>query len=155
MLKAGQKIPALKAIGPDGKSVRLSSFRGNWLALVFYPRDMTPTCTVQVCNLRDEYGKLSHLGITVLGINEDPSESHRKFREKHGLPFPLLTDADHSLMDTFGVWGPKKLYGKSYMGIHRTTVLIDPEGKFRAAIQKVDAKNHAEQIVRAWEESQK
>lgn len=155
MLKVGQKIPALKAIGPDGKSVRLSSFRGNWLALVFYPRDMTPTCTVQVCNLRDEYDKLSLLGIAVLGINEDPLESHRKFTEKHALPFPLLTDADHSLMDAFGVWGPKKLYGKSYMGIHRTTVLIDPEGKFRAAIQKVDAKNHAEQIVRAWEESQK
>ncbi len=155
MLKAGQKIPALKAIGPDGKSVRLSSFRGNWLALVFYPRDMTPTCTVQVCNLRDEYGKLAHLGIIVIGVNEDSLESHRKFSEKHALPFPLLTDADHSLMDTFGVWGPKKLYGKSYMGIHRTTVLIDPQGKFRAAIQKVDAKNHAEQIVRAWEESQK
>src|SRR5689334_24164794 len=121
-LKEGDKAPAFTGKDQDGNKVSLSDFKGKKLVLFFYPEDDTPTCTIQACNLRDNFGLLNKNGFTVIGISPDEEKSHLKFREKFSLPFTLLSDPDHKIIDKYGVWGEKNLYGRNYMGLHRTTL---------------------------------
>jgi peroxiredoxin Q/BCP len=146
-LKEGQKAPAFTGIDQDGKKVSLADLKGQKLALYFYPEDDTPTCTVQACNLRDNYALMKKHGFTVIGVSPDAEEKHRKFREKFSLPFTLLADPDHKIIDKYGVWGEKNLYGRNYMGLHRTTFVIDGKGIIRKIFLRPKNKAHAEEIV--------
>jgi peroxiredoxin Q/BCP len=150
MLKEGDKAPAFKGIDQDGKKVSLKDFKGKKLVLYFYPQDMTETCTIQACNIRDNFGLLKKKGIAIIGISPDPVASHKKFETKYQLPFPLIADTDHSIIDVFGVWGEKQLFGRDYMGLLRTTFLIDEKGMIRKVINKPKSKQHAQEILEAW-----
>jgi peroxiredoxin Q/BCP len=150
MLQPGTSAPDFTAKDQNGNTVSLSDFRGKKVALYFYPQDNTPTCTEQACNLRDNIGKLRRKGITVLGVSTDSERKHQNFIKKYSLPFPLLADTDHKLVDAFGVWGEKTLFGRKYMGTYRVTFLIDQQGKIAHVIDKVSAKDHAGQILKAW-----
>jgi peroxiredoxin Q/BCP len=150
MLKEGDKAPAFKGIDQDGKKVSLKDFKGKKLVLYFYPQDMTETCTIQACNIRDNFGLLKKKGIAIIGISPDPAASHKKFETKYQLPFPLIADTDHSIIDVFGVWGEKQLFGRDYMGLLRTTFLIDEKGMIRKVINKPKSKQHAQEILEAW-----
>ena len=134
----------------EGKKVTLKEFKGKKVVLFFYPKDMTPTCTVEACNLRDNYSLLQKQGIEVIGISPDDETSHLKFADKHELPFTLLADPSHKTLNDYGVWGEKSMYGKKYMGVLRTTVLINEDGKIHDIIRKVESKNHAAQILKMW-----
>jgi len=123
--------------------------------LYFYPEDDTPTCTVQACNLRDNYSLLRKKGFVILGVSPDDEKSHKKFENKFSLPFTLITDPDHKIIDQYGVWGEKKLYGREYMGLHRTTFLIDEFGIIRKIFLRPRNKNHAEEIIKSWQELKK
>ena len=125
ILQEGTKAPAFKRKDQDGNTISLSDFKGKKLIIYFYPADMTPTCTVQACNLRDNFGLLKNKGFSVIGISPDDEKKHKKFEEKNDLPFPLIADVDHTIIDKFGVWGEKQLYGRKYMGLHRTTFVIN------------------------------
>ncbi len=149
-LKVGDKAPDFALKDQVGVMHTLGDYKGKKLALYFYPRDSTPTCTVQACNLRDNLGALSTKGIIVLGISADDSASHKKFEQKHQLNFPLLADIDKKMVQDYGVWGEKKFMGKVYEGIHRTTFLINEEGLIEHIIEKVKAKEHAQQILATW-----
>ena len=146
-LKEGQKAPAFTGIDQDGKKVSLADLKGQKLALYFYPEDDTPTSTVQACNLRDNYALLKKHGFTIIGVSPDAEEKHRKFREKFSLPFTLLADPDHKIIDKYGVWGEKNLYGRNYMGLHRTTFVIDGKGIIRKIFLRPKNKAHAEEII--------
>lgn len=150
-LKQGDKAPAFKAKDQDGSLHQLKDYKGQKLALYFYPRDNTPTCTVQACNLRDNFEALKKAGITILGVSTDDEKSHKKFETKHQLPFPLLEDSAHKMVNDYGVWGPKKFMGKEFDGTHRTTFLIDENGKIAHVIEKVKSKEHAAQILKTWD----
>jgi peroxiredoxin Q/BCP len=152
MLTEGMKAPAFSGTDQDGNKVSLKDFKGKKLVLYFYPADDTPTCTVQACNLRDNYGLLKKEGFEVLGVSPDEEKSHIKFREKFSLPFPLLADPKLGIIEKFGVWGEKQLYGRKYMGLHRTTFLIDEKGVIRKVFQRPKNKAHAEEIVAAWKQ---
>lgn len=152
ILQEGTKAPAFKGKDQDGKTVSLSEFRGQKIVLYFYPQDDTPTCTVQACNLRDNYALLKKEGFTILGVSPDESAKHKKFESKHNLPFTLLADPDHTIIDKYGVWGEKQLYGRKYMGLLRTTFLIDEKGIIRKIFLRPKSKQHAEEIVNAWKE---
>ena len=147
-LKAGDKAPAFKGKDQNGNTISLTDFKGKKLAVFFYPEDDTPTCTVQACSLRDGFGELSNAGITVIGISPDSSASHKKFEEKFNLPFPLIADEKHAIIDTYGVWGEKNMYGNKFLGLHRTTFLIDEKGKIIKVILKPKNKDHAQEIVK-------
>lgn len=149
-LKAGDKAPAISLKNQEGKKVTLKEFKGKKVVLFFYPKDMTPTCTVEACNLRDNYSLLQKQGIEVIGISPDDETSHLKFADKHELPFTLLADPTHKTLNDYGVWGEKSMYGKKYMGVLRTTVLINEDGKIHEIIRKVESKNHAAQILKIW-----
>jgi len=149
-LKKGSKAPDFTATDQDGRLVSLSDFKGKKLALYFYPKDNTPTCTEQACNLRDNITKLKKKGIAVVGVSTDSERKHQNFRKKYTLPFPLLADTEHKMVDAYGVWGEKMLFGRKYMGIHRVTFLVNEEGKIDHIIDKVDARDHAAQILSAW-----
>jgi peroxiredoxin Q/BCP len=149
-LKAGDKAPAISLKNQEGKKVTLKEFKGKKVVLFFYPKDMTPTCTVEACNLRDNYSLLQKQGIEVIGISPDDETSHLKFADKHELPFTLLADPSHKTLNDYGVWGEKSMYGKKYMGVLRTTVLINEDGKIHEMIRKVESKNHAAQILKMW-----
>ncbi len=151
-LQEGDKAPAFTAKDQNGNKVSLSSLKGKRLVLYFYPEDDTPTCTVQACNLRDNYALLKREGFTVLGISPDEEKKHKKFEGKYDLPFTLLSDPEHKVIDKYGVWGEKQLYGRKYMGLHRTTFLIDEKGVIRKIFIKPKSKIHAEEIVNAWRE---
>lgn len=142
----GKPAPLFSLIATDGSTVNLLDYRGKWVALYFYPKDDTPGCTVEACNLRDNYAVLQNAVVVVFGVSKDNQESHQKFSEKHNLPFPLLVD-DSGVCEAYGAWGEKQMYGKNYMGILRKTFLIDPSGKIAAVIEKVDTERHAEQIL--------
>ncbi|HEX6333815.1 MAG TPA: thioredoxin-dependent thiol peroxidase [Flavisolibacter sp.] len=148
-LKEGQKAPAFSGIDQDGNKVSLADLKGKKVVLYFYPEDDTPTCTVQACNLRDNYGLLKKNGFTVIGVSPDDVAKHRKFQEKYDLPFTLLADPKHSIIRKYGVWGEKNLYGRNYMGIHRTTFVIDEKGIIRKIFLRPRNKAHAEEIVKA------
>ncbi|UOR06408.1 thioredoxin-dependent thiol peroxidase [Hymenobacter aerilatus] len=146
-LQAGDTAPAFTATDQDGNTVSLSDFRGKKVALYFYPKDDTPGCTAQACNLRDHQEELTAKNVQVIGVSTDNEASHKKFALKYDLPFPLLADTDKQLVEAYGVWQEKKNYGRAYMGIVRTTFLIDEEGVIEKVIKKVDTKNHTEQLA--------
>ncbi len=146
-----QKAPAFKGIDQDGKTISLSNFKGKKVVLYFYPEDMTPTCTIQACNLRDNFSLLKKNGITIIGISPDDPKKHKKFQEKFELPFTLIADPGHSIIDKYGVWGEKQLYGRKYMGLHRTSFLINEKGIVKKIFLKPRSKQHAEEIMAAWE----
>lgn len=146
MPAVGEKAPAFKEKDQDGNWVKLSDFKGTKLVLYFYPKDSTPTCTTQACNLRDNYEQLLAKGYKVLGVSVDDEKSHRKFIAKHNLPFPLLADTEHRMVNDYGVWGEKKMYGHTFMGVFRTTFVIDGKGRITEVITKVKSKDHAAQI---------
>lgn len=149
-LTEGKKAPAFKGKDQDGKNVSLGDFKGKKVVLYFYPEDDTPTCTIQACNLRDNYGLLKNKGFTVLGVSPDAEKKHKKFEDKYDLPFILISDPQHKIIDNYGVWGEKKLYGRTYEGLHRTTFLIDEKGIIRKIFFKPKSKQHAEEIMAAW-----
>lgn len=146
-LKEGDKAPAFEAKDQDGNLHSLSSNKGRKLVLYIYPRDNTPACTNQACNLRDNYEQMLSKGYAVLGVSMDDEKSHRKFIDKFQLPFPLIADTDRKVIDAFGVWGEKKFMGKTYDGIHRTTFVIDEQGIIERIIEKPKTKQHAEEII--------
>jgi thioredoxin-dependent peroxiredoxin len=147
-LQVGQKAPAFTGVDQDGKKVSLSELKGSKLVLYFYPEDDTPTCTIQACNLRDNYSLLKKNGFQVIGVSPDAEDKHRKFREKYDLPFTLLADPQHKIIEKYGVWGEKNLYGRKYMGIHRTTFVIDENGVIQKIFLRPKNKAHAEEIVK-------
>lgn len=146
-LKAGDHIPEFSTIDQNEKSVTSEGLKGKKTVLYFYPKDDTPTCTTQACNLRDNYKQLLSAGYQVYGISPDKAKKHQKFIAKYDLPFDLLVDEDHAIAEKFGVWGEKQMYGRTYMGIMRTTFVIDEEGKITEVIDKVKAKEHTDQIL--------
>jgi peroxiredoxin Q/BCP len=146
-LKAGDKAPVFSATNQDGNQVSLNDYSGKRLVLYFYPKDDTPGCTAEACSLRDNFSALREAGYEVLGVSPDPAKSHLKFIDKYSLPFSLLADTDHKVAEAFGVYGLKKFMGREYMGIIRTTFLIDGKGVIEQVISKVDTKNHARQIL--------
>jgi len=146
-LKVGDKAPSFSAVDQTEKTIRLDDFKGNKLAIYFYPKDNTPGCIAQACNLRDNYSVLLKKGIKLIGVSADSVKSHQKFIEKFTLPFPLIADEDHKVIDLYGVWGPKKFMGREYDGIHRTTFLIDENQKIAGIIEKPKTKAHAEEIL--------
>ena len=143
----GKKAPAFSAIDQDGERIKLADFKGKKLALYFYPKDNTSTCTVQACNLRDGFKMLEKQGIAVVGVSPDDEKSHLKFIAKHELPFRIIADTDKKLVEKFGVWGEKQLYGNKYMGVFRTTFLIDENGVVVKIISKPKVKEHAAEIA--------
>ncbi len=146
-LKAGDNAPYFEARNQDGKLVKLSDFHGKKLVLYFYPKDNTPTCTVEACNLRDNYQKFRKQGYEILGVSTDSGKSHKKFRDKFDLPFDLLEDTERRLVELYDVWGEKFTFGKHYMGLKRTTFVIDENGVISDIIEDVKSKNHTEQIL--------
>lgn len=146
-LHVGDPAPDFTAKDQNGQTVSLSDFNGKTLVLYFYPKDNTPGCTAQACDLRDNHERLLAQGYAVVGVSVDDEKSHRKFIEKFNLPFPLLADTDHKVVEDYGVWVEKNMYGRTYMGIARTTFVIDGQGIISEIISKVDTKNHTEQII--------
>lgn len=146
-LKVGEKAPAIKAKDQNGNDITLAQFKGKKVVLYFYPKDSTPGCTKEACNFRDNYKALQKKGYEVIGVSTDSEKSHQKFIEKYELPFPLIADTDQKVVNDYGVWGLKKFMGKEYMGINRTTFLIDEKGKIEKLIEKVDTENSTEQIL--------
>jgi peroxiredoxin Q/BCP len=149
-LKEGDKAPDFGVVNQDNKLVDLQSFQGKKVILYFYPKDSTPGCTVESCNLRDSYSELTTLGFEVIGVSADSIESHQKFIAKNDLPFDLLSDTDKKVIDAYGVWGPKKFMGKEYEGIHRTTFVIDENGIIERVFSKVKTKEHTQQILETY-----
>lgn len=146
-LKEGDKVPAFTSKDQDGNSISLSDYAGKKLIVFFYPRANTPGCTAEACNLRDNYAELQKQGYELLGVSEDTQTKQLNFKNKYEFPFPLLADEDHTVINTFGVWGPKKFMGKEYDGIHRKTFIIDEKGILIKVIDKVKTKDHAAQIL--------
>jgi peroxiredoxin Q/BCP len=147
LLKEGDKAPNFKAINEKGELVSLSDFKGKKLVLYFYPKDDTPGCTAEACDLRDNYQSFLAKGYEVLGVSPDGVTKHQKFIKKHELPFSLLADEDNAVAIAYGTWGEKSMYGKKYMGILRTTFVINEKGKIEKVIEKVDTKNHTAQLI--------
>ena len=146
-LSVGQKAPAIEARNQEGKVVNLSEFLGKKVVLYFYPKDDTPGCTAQACSLRDNYEALIAKGFVVLGVSTDGERSHLKFIKKYDLPFDLLADENQKIVEDYGVWVEKSMYGRTYMGTARTTFVIDEAGNIAEIIQKIDTKQHALQIL--------
>jgi peroxiredoxin Q/BCP len=146
-LQIGDKAPAFKGKDQEGQDIELSSFLGKKVILYFYPKDNTPGCTTQACNLRDNYDLLLKQGYIVLGVSVDNEKSHQKFINKFELPFSLIADTDHQIVESYGVWVEKSMYGRTYMGTARTTFVIDEQGIISEIIQKVDTKAHTNQIL--------
>ena len=147
LLKEGDKAPAFKGINEKGENVKLSDYKGKKLVLYFYPKDSTPGCTAEACDLRDNYSRFQAAGYEVLGVSPDGIKSHVKFIEKYELPFSLLADEDHKIAEDFGAWVEMSTYGKKYMGILRSTFVIDEKGKIEKVIEKVDTKAHTKQLL--------
>lgn len=150
-LQVGDKAPEVLGLDQNGNEIRLKDFAGKKLVLYFYPKDNTPGCTAQACSLRDKYAELQKQGYEVLGVSTDSENSHQKFISKHALPFNLIADTDKSLSEKFGTWGEKKLYGRSYMGMLRTTFVINENGIVEKIFtpKEVNTKIHGQQILEA------
>jgi len=148
-LKEGDKAPTFTAPDQNGKKVSLADFKGKKLVLYFYPEDDTPTCTIQACNLRDNYALLKQHGFEVVGVSPDEAGKHKKFEAKFQLPFTLLADTEHKILEKYGVWGEKQMFGHKYMGVHRTTFVIDEKGVIRKIFLRPKNEAHAEEIVAA------
>lgn len=151
-LEAGNKAPSFSGKDQEGKTVKLADFKGKKLAIYFYPQDDTPTCTVQACILRDNFSLLKKNEIAVVGISPDDVASHKKFEQKFDLPFSLVADPDKNIIEAYEVWGEKNMYGKKYMGLKRTTYLIDEDGKIMHIFKKPKSKQHAEEILKIVQE---
>ena len=147
MLKVGDKVPDFSAKDQDGNTINLTDYQGKKLVVFFYPRANTPGCTAEACNLRDNYAELQDKGYELVGVSEDSQKKQANFKNKFDFPFPLLADEDHTVIETFGVWGPKKFMGREYDGLHRTTFVIDEEGIIERVIEKVKTKDHAAQLL--------
>ena len=147
-LAEGEKAPDFKAKDQNGNVVSLKDFIGKKVVLYFYPEDDTPTCTVEACNLRDNYSALKKARLVVLGVSPDDKKKHKKFEEKYNLPFTLLEDPDKKIIDKYGVWGEKNMYGRKYMGLLRTTFLIDEKGVIIKIFKKPKSKIHSEEILK-------
>ena len=149
MKNVGDKVDDLLGLDAEGREVRLSDYPGRKIALYFYPKDMTSGCTAQACSLRDGYQALLDKGVQVIGCSVDSADSHKKFAEKNSLPFPLIADTAHHLVEECGGWGEKSMYGRKYMGTFRTTFIISPEGVIEEVIapKQVKTKTHAEQLL--------
>lgn len=144
------KAPETLGIDAEGNEIKLSDYKGRKLVLYFYPKDSTPGCTSEACSLRDNYSELRKAGYEVVGVSADSQASHQRFAAKNELPFPLISDSSHTLMDTFGVWGEKKMAGRTFMGIHRTTFIINEDGIVERIIgpKEIKTKVHASQILK-------
>lgn len=151
-LKVGDQAPDFSVKNEKGKTVTLADFKGQKLAIYFYPKDMTPGCTNQACNLTDNYSELQEEGIAIVGVSADDEKRHQKFIVKYSIPFPLLADVDKKMINDYGVWGLKKFMGKEYDGIHRTTFLINESNEISHIIEKPKTKAHAEEILAAFNE---
>ena len=149
-LKPGSPAPDFTVKDQNGKDVSLHDFKGKKVVIYFYPKDDTPTCTTQACNLRDNIAGLKRKGIVVLGVSMDTEKKHKRFEQKFNLPFPLLADTDRKIIDAYQIWGEKMLFGRTYMGIRRHTFLINEKGIIDHIIDKVEAKNHTAQILELW-----
>jgi peroxiredoxin Q/BCP len=147
MIAEGDMAPDFELESDAGETVKLSSLRGSPVVLYFYPKDDTPGCTAQACGIRDTYGEFERAGAIVLGVSPDSAASHEKFREKYGLPFTLLADPDHAVAEQYGVWGEKRNYGKTYMGIIRSTFVIDAGGKVIKSMPNVKPATHADDVL--------
>ena len=147
MLKENDKAPDFTVPDQNGNNISLSDYRGKWVILYFYPKDMTPGCTTEACNFRDEYSVFQKKEIVVLGVSKDSVNLHKKFEAKHELPFPLLSDENGTICEDFGVWQEKSMYGKKYMGIVRSTFIINPEGIVAKVYPKVKVKEHVAEIL--------
>lgn len=148
MLQKGDKAPYFEGPDQDGNIIRLSDFAGRRLVLYFYPKDSTPGCTAEACDLRDNYQRFLDLGYAVVGVSKDSTASHQKFIAKYGLPFPLISDPETAILQAYEAWGEKKNYGKVSMGTLRKTYIIDEQGTITDIISKVDTKNHTAQILK-------
>ena len=146
---AGDKAPMFEGVNQEGKKISLNDFKGKKLILYFYPKDDTPGCTAESCNLNENYEMWLKKGYEVVGVSPDNEKSHLKFVGKFGLKFNLIADTEHEILETYGAWGEKSMYGKSYMGVLRTTYIIDENGIIKAVFEKVDTKNHTSQIIEA------
>jgi thioredoxin-dependent peroxiredoxin len=147
LLEVGTAAPEFKTVDQNGNSISLSDYRGKKVVLYFYPKDSTPGCTKEACAFRDNYLKFKSLNIEVLGVSTDSQKSHRSFADKYELPFTLLADTDKKIVESYGVWGEKSLYGKKYMGTNRVTYLIDDNGRIAAVFPKVKPESHADEIL--------
>lgn len=147
-IEVGQKAPDFESKDQDGNPIKLTDFKGKKVVLYFYPKDNTPGCTAQACDLRDNYEALLKAGYVVLGISSDSGKSHKKFIEKFELPFPLIADEDKSVHEKYSTWVEKNMYGRTYMGTKRTTFIIDEEGILEEIIDKVKTKEHTNQIIK-------
>ena len=150
MVTEGTTAPTFKTIDDNGEQVSLKDFRGQKVVLYFYPKDDTPGCTKEACSFRDAYSKFKKQGIKLLGVSPDSEASHKKFVTKYKLPFTLLADQDHSIAEAYGVWGEKKFMGRTYIGVLRTTFLIDERGKIKKIFEKVKPEDHATEVLEAF-----
>jgi peroxiredoxin Q/BCP len=149
MLSVGDKAPQFTLNDGDGKKVKLSDFKGKKVVLYFYPKDLTPGCTVEACAFRDDISVIKKLGAVVLGVSADSEKIHQKFTAKHGLNFPLLADANHEVCEKYGAWQEKSMYGRKYWGIARITYLIDENGKVAKVFGKVKPADHSQEVIAA------
>lgn len=150
-IKEGQKAPYFEGSDQNGNKISLDNYKGRKLVLYFYPKDNTPGCTNEACSFRDNYTEMKSSGFEVVGVSADSEKSHMKFAEKHKLPFPLIADTDRKILEAYGAFGEKKMYGKSFMGIKRTTYIINEDGIVEKVIKKVDTKDSATQIFKIYE----
>lgn len=153
-IEIGKKAPAFTLSDDQGNKVKLSDLKGNPVVLYFYPRDDTPGCTKEACAFRDRYDEMQELGAQLFGVSADSAESHVKFKEKYSLPFPLLVDEKHAMLEKYGAWREKNMYGKKSMGIQRSTYLIDGEGKVAKLWKRVRVDGHDQQVIDALTELQ-
>lgn len=149
-LKEGDKAPAFASKDQNNRDISLNQFSGKKVVLYFYPKDDTPGCTAQACNLRDNYTELLNQGFAVIGVSADDVDSHKKFETKYNLPFPLVADDTQAIVNQYGVWGEKQMFGKTFMGVTRTTFLIDEKGIIRKIIEKPDTENQTQQVLEEW-----
>lgn len=147
MPEVGAPAPAFEGTDQEHETVALSDYKGRRLALYFYPKDDTPGCTKQACNLRDNYRLLLDKGVAIVGVSGDDEASHARFADKYDLPFPLIADPDHTILEAYGVWGERNLYGRKYMGIKRTTFLVDEEGTVVHVFKRPKVDNHAQEVL--------
>ncbi|WP_346859831.1 thioredoxin-dependent thiol peroxidase [uncultured Draconibacterium sp.] len=148
-LKVGDKAPDFEGVNQNGEKIGLKDFAGKKLILYFYPKDNTPGCTAESCNLNDNYDAWLEKGFDVVGVSPDSEKSHQKFIEKFGFKFNLIADTEKEILETYGVWGEKSMYGRKYMGVFRTTFVIDEKGVFEEVFEKVETKDHTRQIIEA------
>ncbi len=149
MIEEGKKAPAFKLKNQDGTTVSLSEYKGKNVVLYFYPKDNTSGCTAEACNFRDEFPKFGKLDAVILGVSPDSVQSHKKFSEKYNLPFTLLSDEGKEMLEKYGVWKEKSMYGRKYMGVERTTVVIDGSGKIKKIFNKVKVPDHNKEVMEA------